>query len=57
VEIPTWRGFWWNIDRGAKGALKKDGKTPLSLFEKHARNKPQVSDEEKEVIISLLGGL
>jgi hypothetical protein len=39
------------------GAFNNAGETPLSIFEKHANQKFQVSDEEKEEFISLLGGL
>jgi ankyrin repeat protein len=39
-----------------KEALNNDGKTPLSRFEQDSIRKHQVSDEEKEEIIALLGG-
>jgi hypothetical protein len=39
-----------------KEALDLDGNTPLSLFEDRFMPEDQVSDEEKEEIVSLLGG-
>jgi hypothetical protein len=38
-----------------KQALNDDGKTPLLMFEEDSRHDDELSDEEKEGIVALLG--